>query len=474
MVLRRRKAIVIGLDCATHQFAFDAPAGALPNLTRLRDLGRWGLLESCIPAVTCPAWMCMATSQDPGQLGIYGFRNRADHSYDALVIPNSHAVTAPTVWSIATEHRRRSVIVGVPLTYPPTPVNGCLVSGFLAPSTDANYTYPAELRDVIRDEVPKYAFDVTDFRTDDKDDLLDRLYHVTRYHFSVVEHLMQTTQWDLTWFVEMGVDRVQHAFWRYCAPDHRLYEPGSPYEDAIPRYYQYIDGCIGSLLALVPDDAIVLVVSDHGARTLEGAFCVNDWLIGQGLLALKQRPDRPSKLKREWIDWTRTKVWAEGGYFSRIFVNVKGREPSGIVEPAELESLLADLTARFVSLPDNRGARMGNRVFRPGDLYREVRGVPPDLLVYLGDLSWRAAGTIGHHSLYLQENDTGPDDANHAQHGIFILADPDDPARGEVTGVRIYDIAPTLLERMGLPVHPGMIGSPIPASRDFSPVRKGA
>jgi len=201
---------------------------------------------------------------------------------------------------------------------------------------------------------------------------------------------------------------------------------------------------------------------------------VNDWLIGQGLLALKQRPDRPSKLKREWIDWTRTKVWAEGGYFSRIFVNVKGREPSGIVEPAELESLLADLTARFVSLPDNRGARMGNRVFRPGDLYREVRGVPPDLLVYLGDLSWRAAGTIGHHSLYLQENDTGPDDANHAQHGIFILADPDDPARGEVTGVRIYDIAPTLLERMGLPVHPGMIGSPIPASRDFSPVRKGA
>jgi len=474
MSVRRRKAVVIGLDCATHQFVFGSPEGALPNLTRLREQGQWGLLESCVPAVTCPAWMCMATSQDPGQLGIYGFRNRADHSYDALAIPNSRAVTAPTVWNIASEHRRRSVIVGVPLTYPPTPLNGCMVSGFLAPGTDANYTYPAELRDVIRDEVPKYVVDVQDFRTDDKDALLERLYRVTRYHFSVVEHLMRTTHWDLTWFVEMGVDRIQHAFWRYSATDHRYYERGNQYEDAILRYYQYIDGYVESLLSMVPDDAIVMVVSDHGARSLAGAFCVNDWLIGQGLLVLKHRPDGPSKLKREWIDWTRTKVWAEGGYFSRIFVNLKGREPSGTVDLAELDSFLKELTARIEALPDHQGTPMGNRVFRPHDLYREVRGVPPDLLVYLGDLSWRAAGTIGHDSLYLFENDTGPDDANHSQHGIFILSDPADPARGELTGVRIYDIAPTLLERMGLPVHPGMIGHAIPASRDFSPVRNSA
>ncbi len=457
-----RKVVVIGLDCATSRFVFDAPKGTLPNLDRLRARGQWGLLESCVPAITCPAWMCMATSRDPGQLGIYGFRNRADYSYGSLRLPNSHSVTAPTVWEIASQQDRRSLIVGVPLTYPPKPLDGWLISGFLTPSTDVDYTYPHQVRQIVEEEEPHYEFDVSDFRTGDKDSLLDRIYRVTRYHFTVVEHLMRTKPWDLAWFVEMGVDRVHHAFWSYCAPDHRAYVAGNRYEDVIPRYYQYIDGCIGRLNAFIPRDAAVLVVSDHGARTLQGALCINDWLIREGLLVLKQPPSTVTSLKPEMIDWSRTTAWGEGGYYSRVCVNVRGREPEGIVAPEDYESVLNRLTERIEALVDDRGAPMGNRVFRPEDIYREVRGIAPDLIVYLGNLAWRAAGTVGHPSIYALENDTGPDDANHAQQGIFILADPDSRGRGEVEGVSLYDIAPTILDRMGLEVPAGMVGRTIP------------
>jgi predicted AlkP superfamily phosphohydrolase/phosphomutase len=457
------KALVIGLDCATTQYVFGAPRGALPNLDRLRAQGHWGLLESCVPAITCPAWMCMATSRDPGQLGIYGFRNRASYAYDSLTIPDSGSITAPTVWDIASEHGRRSLVVGLPLTYPPKPLNGWLVSGCLTPGTHVEYTYPHDVRDIVEEEVRDYEFDVSGFRTDDKDGLLDRIYRVARRQFSVFERLLRTKPWDLAWCVDMGVDRIQHAFWSYAASDHRLYEPGNPYEDAILRYYQYIDGCIGRLRALVPQNTAIFVVSDHGARTLRGALCVNDWLIREGLLVLKQgAPATPTALRHEMIDWSRTQVWAEGGYYSRVMVNVAGREPEGIVPPEQYGPLLERLTARLEGLRDDRGAPMGNRAFRPADIYRTVNGCAPDLLVYFGDLGWRAAGTVGHASIYAQENDTGPDDANHAQHGVFILADPRSAARGELEGVSIYDIAPTLLKRMGLPVPPEMIGRPIP------------
>jgi predicted AlkP superfamily phosphohydrolase/phosphomutase len=465
MGTKRRKAVVIGLDCATPEYVFGECGDALPTLRALRDRGVWGTLESCIPPITCPAWMCMATSRDPGELGLYGFRNRSGYDYGPLRVPDSSAVTVPTVWEVASDHGLRPLVVGVPLTYPPKPLNGVVVSGFLTPGTDVDYTYPSDVREEIHDELPNYDIDVTDFRTDDKGALLDRLYETTRRHFSALEILAQTHAWELAWFVDMGVDRIQHAFWHYSAPDHRLHEPGNPYENVIARYYRYIDGCIGRLLAIVPQDAIVLVVSDHGARTLRGAVCINDWLIEQGLLSLRARPAKPTPLRPEMIDWSRTKVWAEGGYYARLFVNVAGREPSGIVPPDDYDALLAELTAKLEAMTDARGAPLQSRAFRPDQVYRDVNGCPPDLMVYLGDLAWRSAGTVGNPAVLAVGNDTGPDEANHAQNGVFILADPGEPDTGCLEGVRIYDIAPTLLERLGLPIPAGAIGRPISGAR---------
>ena len=168
-----RKVLVIGLDCAEPSLVFDRWREELPNLNRLMSGGVYGNLESCIPAITVPAWSVMMSSQDPGQLGIYGFRNRADYSYDKMMIATGSAVKVDRVWDIVSRAGKQVVTVGVPGSYPPRPVNGVMVGCFLTPNTTkSQYTYPPELKDQIASWVGEYQVDVPQFRTEDKDFLL--------------------------------------------------------------------------------------------------------------------------------------------------------------------------------------------------------------------------------------------------------------------------------------------------------------
>ncbi len=258
--------------------------------------------------------------------------------------------------------------------------------------------------------------------------------------------------------MEIGLDRVHHGFWKYHDPNHRQHEPGNPYQEVIRDYYVYLDEQIGSLLELLTEDTAVLVVSDHGARPLDGGFCVNEWLIDQGLLVLKEYPDEVVRLHDTEIDWDKTQVWGEGGYYARIFFNVKGREPRGVIEPADYESFRDEVKAMLETTVDDRGEPMGTRVFKPQDAYREVRKVAPDLIVHFGDLAWRSIGGVGYRTHHVQENDTGPDDCNHAQFGAFVLAAPTSPLQGELDGAHLLDIAPTLLELGGYDVPSSMQG----------------
>ncbi|MCS7071137.1 MAG: alkaline phosphatase family protein, partial [Anaerolinea sp.] len=143
----------------------------MPTITALRRRGVFGELESVIPAITVPAWSCMMSGRDPGALGIYGFRNRADHTYSALFTANASFIRVPRLWDILTRHGLRSVVLNVPGTYPPTPIHGIMVGCFLTPSTSSAYTYPLSLKDEIRSWLngADYPFDVAQFRTEDRD-----------------------------------------------------------------------------------------------------------------------------------------------------------------------------------------------------------------------------------------------------------------------------------------------------------------
>jgi len=139
---------------------------------------------------------------------------------------------------------------------------------------------------------------------------------------------MTTKPWDFLMFVEIGVDRVQHAFWKFFDKNHHLYVQGSRYENAIRDYYRFIDEKVGGLLKHIDNETVVIVVSDHGAKRMRGAFCINEWLIKKGYLALKKRPEKVVSLDKAEVDWSKTKAWGWGGYHARIYINVKGSNAS--------------------------------------------------------------------------------------------------------------------------------------------------
>ncbi len=213
------KVMIIGLDCAEPTLVFDRWRDELPTLGSLIDAGAYGELTSVIPPITVPAWSCMMSSRTPGDLGVYGFRNRSDHSYDGLFIANGSAIREPRLWDLLSRKGKRSIVVGVPGTYPPRPLNGALVSCFLTPSTEYQYTYPPMLRREVEEVVGEYLFDCPNFRTEDKDDLLRQLYDMTDRRFALCEHLLSTKPWELFVMVEMGTDRIHHgSHQRVAAP----------------------------------------------------------------------------------------------------------------------------------------------------------------------------------------------------------------------------------------------------------------
>ena len=461
-----QKVAVIGLDCGEPTLVFDQWLDRLPTFRRLMEAGTWGNLTSCMPPITVPAWSCMAASKDPGTLGIYGFRNRGNHSYEKLVIATSLAVKEPRIWDILGTQARPSIVVGVPGTYPITrKVEGCMVTSFLTPDTnDPNitWTHPPALRREINDLVGEYLVDVRGFRTDDKQWLLDQIYVMTKKRFKVVRHLLTTRPWDLFWMVEMGTDRIHHGFWSLMDAAHHRFVPDNPFVNAIRDYYVYLDGEIARTLECLDLDTTALwIVSDHGAKSMIGGVMFNQWLLNEGYLHFRE-PVRPKqRFEFSDVDWSRTTAWGEGGYYGRLFVNLEGREPNGQVRRQDYESFRDELIVKIEAMTDHQGRPMGNRCYKPEDIYDQVNAVAPDLIVIFGDLRWRSVGMVGTDSIHTFENDTGPDDANHAQQGMYILADPTRAARGRIDGPTLYDVAPTILTQLGVPVPPDMKGHPL-------------
>jgi predicted AlkP superfamily phosphohydrolase/phosphomutase len=454
---QKMKICVLGLDCAAPQVIFNDER--LVNIRRLMANGFYGRLESVIPPITVPAWMCMTTSQDPGSLGIYGFRNRTNYSYDGLGFVTSNSIQAPAIWDQLSKVGKKSIIVGVPPGYPPRRINGISVGCFLTPDTvKSEFTYPSEIKAQITQLVGEYPTDVKGFRTDDKEWLKNEIFEMSKKQWEVVRWMLKEKDWDYFHFVDIGLDRMHHGFWDHFDKEHVLYKPGNAYENLIPEYYRWIDQQIATVLPLLDKDTIVLVVSDHGAQRLDGGIAVNEWLIKEGLLVLDELPDKITPFNKLKVNWAKTKVWSEGGYYARVFFNVQGREPQGIIPATDYGAFQDEMKARFEALTDDKGRPLNSLVFKPKDIYKNVRNVAPDLIVHFGGLYWRSIGSVGHGQVHVQENDTGPDACNHAQYGMFLLSAPNCSLRGEYEGARLLDIAPTLLDLAGYEIAGTMQG----------------
>ncbi|HTP54042.1 MAG TPA: alkaline phosphatase family protein [Thermoplasmata archaeon] len=455
------RVLVLGLDSVSPWLLYER---FLPKMPRMRELlarSRYGTLRSIDPPITVPAWAVMFSGVDPGTLGVYGFRHRRPGTYWDQYIPTSRTILKPMVWDRLSRIGKRVCIMGMPPGYPPPSVNGVYISDFLTPDNAQDYVSPAFLRPEIERVAGGYTFDVT-FRADDRDRIGRELFEMTQKHFAVARHLWAKEKWDLFAIHEIGPDRLHHTFWKFFDQAHPRFEANPKFLSLVDEYYAMLDAEIGQLLDMVDDDVRILVVSDHGSQAMQGCFCINEWLIQKGYLTLKgPRPKAGTPIEQAPIDWSKTSAWGAGGYYARIFYNVKGREPNGTIAPADLPAFEAKLTAdlKLLKKPDGQPLAVDVRV--PKTIYKEVRGDAPDLMVYFDNAAWRSAGTIGYDSLYLAENDTGPDDSVHSFEGVYAISDPPSGRGTRGPEERLIDIAPTVLALLGVPIPPELQGRPI-------------
>lgn len=459
--MSKSKVLVIGLDCASPELIFKKWISYLPNLRSLINNGISGKLRSCFPPITVPAWMCMFTGKDPGELGIYGFRNRINYNYDQLKIVSSQNINQKAIWDYCAEENKESVIIGVPPSFPPKKIKGTIVSCFMTPKNSGNYTFPSEaLNEIKKVTGQNYIHDVYDFRKKDKTVLLREIYEMTESHFKLITNWVKNKNWDLFINIEIGVDRIHHSFWGFQDPLHFSYRKNNTYENAIRDYYIYIDKKIGEVLENISNDTNIFIVSDHGAKVMLGGFCINEWLINNGYLKLNCKLKSPAPLEPGMINWEETIAWAEGGYYGRLFFNMKDREPNGIVNPNNYEKIISELKTKLKSVR-NQDSGFDIKIYKPEELYKSLNGIPPDLFLVFEDFSFRSIGMVGTGSYFSKENDTGADGANHDMEGMFILKSnkiPENLQGSKVDNVSIYDIFPTLLNLLEIKNEQELIG----------------
>lgn len=517
----QNRVVVVGLDGATFDLITPwVQAGKLPTLARLLEESAAAPLESVLHPFTAQAWSSMVTGANQGKHRIFDFWERDFHTY-GFRLTNASFRSLPALWTLLSQAGRHVIVLNVPMTYPPEAVNGVLVSGWDTPGMGAAFTYPAELKAELTrlGNGQPYVIVPDDWKystAQRADKVLSELQREIDVRFAVATNLMQREPWDLCFFVVSAPDGAAHFLWKYHDPAHPLHDAQQRAalfdEDPLLQVYQRADQRLGEFLQTLPPDVYVLVVSDHGEGPLEDVeIHLNLWLAQQGLLTFHpagspRSPRRMAKwlaaraverskqalygrvsfstlarLRHLWpdrlrttlgeesffpaIDWSSTLAYSEE-VRGNIWINLRGRDPHGIVEPGEAyETLRSRIIETLSGLRDPRsGQPLIKRVWR-----REERFSGP-YVERFPDLVVEAAypdlfrprrhyqGTEAVRHLSIEEMRGRRITGCHRAHGIFLAR-----GRGVQAGARlaladITDVAPTVLYLLDEPVPAWMDG----------------
>lgn len=507
------KVVLLGIDGATFALLGSwMEAGHLPHLKQLTRKGVWGELESTRPPTTAPAWVACVTGSNPGQHGVFDFRESPLLDPRRPLI-SSRSVRAPTLWQILGHHGRQVGLLNVPVSYPPQPVDGFVVGGMLSPGPGSDYAYPRELRDelnargyVIDVEIQKYDVEAEADATRFLDDVEAALHKRAEALF----YLMDSRPWQFLMAVFVAADRIQHLFWKTLADAESTFyhAPAAPrLRERILAIYQALDRIVGQVVARVDadGDTDLFVVSDHGFGSTKAWINVNRWLQEQGWLRLKPgaalrkrlfyeamklndtplvKRLLPESLGRavrgrvrggrsvfktdldQCIDWEHTKAFFASIPAQGIYINVK-RGDIGVVEPgAEHEALRHEIHERLLALTDPRsGERIVDRVWFREELYHGSQThLAPDVLFVARDYAYLGRELLGTRGAV----ETSMNWANgfHRMNGVFLAYGPRVRRGQHFDGATMVDIAPTLLYDLGLPVSSNMDGQVLTGALD--------
>jgi predicted AlkP superfamily phosphohydrolase/phosphomutase len=482
----RDRVIIIGLDGGTFRFLQPLMAdGHMPNLKRLVEEGAWGELASTIPPVTAPAWATFATGKNPGKHGVFDFQVYAPGQKQRSFM-SSHDVRGDKFWNLLGQEGLRTGLINLPLTYPPEPIQGFVVSGMLTPSLESQFTFPAELQVEVLRVAPEYVTDVNLLTSEwhyydlaSLRSLVAELSASLQQRHLLVQYLASQQTWDALVVVITELDRAQHLLYKLLE-DAGITGPWRELRQQAIALYRQADETIGSLRQMMDDRTTLLVVSDHGFGPLDRRFNLNVWLaqngwlkFGSGKSLLRSSIKRVAKgsgldklIPETWrrrarddfsayncIDWSATLAYSGTPLEQGVRINLQGREPLGIVEPGtEHETLRAEIAQQLLQIRDpKRGTQIIDRVYPCEELYDgPAMQQAPDLVFSLND--YRCILSEGLPDQPLFDEFPFPWAGYHNPQGIFVAAGHRVEPIGYLANAHIADIAPTVLHLLGVPI----------------------
>ncbi len=502
----KRKVFVLGLDGASPDVINSLiDNGRLPSFKLLKDGGVFGKLRTTIPPITGSAWSSFMTGKNPGKHGIFDFTYRKEGKYELSPI-NARMREGEAFWSIATEAERKVCIFNVPVTYPPDPVNGIMVSGMLTPSSRGDYTHPLSVASALDRLTGKYQIHITESYSKKKEErFLKHLYEVTSKQKRAMDFLLNQEDWDLFVAVFQGIDVLQHELWHtYDRLHFRHGRYEDQYIDTIPQFYEYMDRVLGEVMEWCEKkEANLIVMSDHGAGPLKKLLYVNNFLIKKGFLKL--RPGAVTRFKHfifdlgmapmtfyhvllsvglgrlkhktrfgqgsswlknfflsfEDVDWNASKAYAIGSTAGQVYVNLEGREPHGIVKNgSEYEAVREEIITELKGLTDpETGQRIVEEIYRKEELYSGPHvSTAPDIVFLPKGLEIVAFGEYEFASHRILDYSRVLS-SSHRMDGILFMRGSGLKQGSTIMNGNIIDIAPTILYLLGLPVAPDMDGT---------------
>lgn len=497
------RVLVIGLDGATFDLMQPmADLGWTPNLLRVLQQGAHGVLRSTVPPLTAPAWSSFLTGVNPGKHGVYSFQRRQNSAMEREFI-DGMALRGPRLWHWLAEYGLSTACINMPMSWPPEtmPAGGIMVTGMLTPSTDHPFTYPSELADELR--AMGYICDIR-IKLHERDvasaagvaSVARDLHQALLRREQALFRLLAERPTAVCVVVFETADRLQHYAWRaiedLLADDESVIERTALHA-AVETCYREIDRVVGRLL----DEAAgpqthVFFVSDHGFGPLRTRFHVDAWLAQQGWLhyaagkaTLRQRlrgpVQRVKPLLPRWllrrgrhalatsqlIDWRQTQLYAGRSMEHAVYVNLRGREPQGIVDPADFDRLRHALAEALLAVRDPAsGLPVVLATYRREDLYQgPYVDEAPDLLFTLAPGYEPTSEPLpASRGVFSDASSEGA--GIHQPDGIFMALGPGIVPGAHLAAQHIEDVLPTMLYALGLPVSTALDGHVIKAAFD--------
>jgi predicted AlkP superfamily phosphohydrolase/phosphomutase len=480
-------------------------AGHLPTLARIQQQGAWGELRSSMQFLTAVAWTTFLTGLNPGKHGIFDFARRIPGTYKQE-LTNASVRSGRSLWRVLSDAGRRVGVVNVPMTFPPEQVNGFLISGLDTPGLDSAYTWPPELKSEVNDV---HFIAVSTVGKSHAQYLKETLEGIDR-RFELLWRTLNREPLDFYMWVEMETDAIQHCSW------HMMADESLPNHDAILQVYQRIDQHLARFIDELPEDVTMIMMSDHGAGPIVHTIYLDRWLAQRGWfhyrqgkeLTLSDRGRRVARkvlmnsfylaqrflpvgvkgflkrftgahaavetfMEQAEIDWSRTKAYSVGN-LGNINLNIKGRDPEGVIEPDQVEAFIDELTAALYTLKDpDTGERMIAQVLRREEVYTgPLIDRAPDLLIrwvddkYLAVKDYDANPTgpifgtkqkFGRHGAAYALDQTG----THIIEGMVMLYGKGVRPGVQLHGAELLDLAPTVLHLLDTPIPKAMDGKPL-------------